>query len=64
MDIMTMAMNLPAVDQLDFTHMMICTVARGVRSFPSTLDIYAGELVFTAFSGSHQDAIQMFVQTR
>lgn len=61
-DIMNLAMNLysQGVDpQLDFTHMNHvkqvyeeCTQMKVHQRHP-----YAGELVFTAFSGSHQDAI-------
>jgi len=62
MDIMTMAMNLysQGIDPtLDFSHMdEICTVARECTQLPlHPRHPYAGELVFTAFSGSHQDAI-------
>ena len=61
-DIMNLAMNLysQGVDpELDFTHMNHirkvyeeCTQMKVHQRHP-----YAGELVFTAFSGSHQDAI-------
>ena len=61
-DIMNVAMNLysQGVDpELDFTHMNHvrkiyeeCTQMKVHQRHP-----YAGELVFTAFSGSHQDAI-------
>ena len=61
-DVMTLAMNLysQGVDpKLDFSHMNQvkqvyedCTQMRVDPRHP-----YAGELVFTAFSGSHQDAI-------
>ena len=61
-DIMNLAMNLysQGVDpKLDFTHMNHvkevyeeCTQMKVHQRHP-----YAGELVFTAFSGSHQDAI-------
>lgn len=61
-DVMTLAMNLysQGVDpQLDFSHMnhvkevyTDCTQMQVDPRHP-----YAGELVFTAFSGSHQDAI-------
>ena len=69
MDIMTMAMNLysQGVDpQLDFTHMdEICTVARECTQLPvHPRHPYAGELVFTAFSGSHQDAIHKCLSKR
>ena len=69
MDIMTMAMNLysQGVDPLlDFTHMdEICTVARECTQLPvHPRHPYAGELVFTAFSGSHQDAIHKCLSKR
>ena len=63
MDIITMAMNLysQGVDpMLDFSDMdKICTVSK----LCTQIDVhprqpYAGDLVFTAFSGSHQDAIK------
>ncbi len=62
-DIVTMAMNLfsQGVDpELDFRQMP--TIRRTVEEI-NKLDVherhpYAGELVFTAFSGSHQDAIK------
>lgn len=63
MDIITMAMNLysQGIDpQLDFSDMdKICTVSKACTQ----IDVhprqpYAGDLVFTAFSGSHQDAIK------
>ena len=62
MDIMTMAMNLYSQGvspELDFARMdEICTVARECTQLPvHPRHPYAGELVFTAFSGSHQDAI-------
>lgn len=63
MDIVTMAMNLysQGVDPgLDFSNM-----ARIVQQVENCTELpvhprhpYAGELVFTAFSGSHQDAIK------
>ena len=69
MDIHTMAMNLysQGVDpELDFTHMdEICTVARECTQLPvHPRHPYAGELVFTAFSGSHQDAIHKCLSKR
>ena len=69
MDILTMAMNLHSqgVDpELDFTHMdEICTVARECTQLPvHPRHPYAGELVFTAFSGSHQDAIHKCLSKR
>ncbi len=63
MDIITMAMNLYSQGinpQLDFSDMdKICTVSKACTQ----IDVhprqpYAGDLVFTAFSGSHQDAIK------
>ncbi len=62
-DIVTLALNLysQGVDPgLDFSH--IDTVRRKVEEY-NQLPVhprhpYAGELVFTAFSGSHQDAIK------
>jgi len=63
MDIVTMAMNLysQGVDpELDFSHMpemvQCVTECNGLPMHPR--HPYAGELVFTAFSGSHQDAIK------
>ena len=69
MDILTMAMNLysQGVDpELDFTNMdEICTVARECTQLPvHPRHPYAGELVFTAFSGSHQDAIHKCLSKR
>ena len=69
MDILTMAMNLysQGVDpKLDFTPMdAICTVARECTQLPvHPRHPYAGELVFTAFSGSHQDAIHKCLSKR
>ena len=69
MDILTMAMNLysQGVDpELDFTHKdEICTVARECTQLPvHPRHPYAGELVFTAFSGSHQDAIHKCLSKR
>ena len=51
---------------LDFTHMdEICTVARECTQLPvHPRHPYAGELVFTAFSGSHQDAIHKCLSKR
>lgn len=62
-DIMTMAMNLfsQGVDpQLDFRDMpRIRSIAEDVTKIRvHERHPYAGELVFTAFSGSHQDAIK------
>lgn len=61
-DIITLAMNMfsQGVDpKLDFANMSdICEVyERVTRMKVSPRQPYAGELVFTAFSGSHQDAI-------
>lgn len=61
-DIVTIAMNMfsHGVDpKLDFSDMKrICEVyERVTRMKVSPRQPYAGELVFTAFSGSHQDAI-------
>lgn len=62
MDIVTMAMNMYShgVDpKLDFSHMQHIaeTYERLTNMEVSKRQPYAGELVFTAFSGSHQDAI-------
>lgn len=63
MDLVTMAMNLysQGVDpELDFSHMpeivQCVTECNGLPMHPR--HPYAGDLVFTAFSGSHQDAIK------
>ena len=61
-DVITLAMNMfsQGVDPgLDFSNMSdICEVyERVTRMKVSPRQPYAGELVFTAFSGSHQDAI-------
>ncbi len=61
-DIITLAMNMfsHGVDpQLDFSNMHeICEIyERLTRMEVSPRQPYAGDLVFTAFSGSHQDAI-------
>ena len=63
MDVITMAMNLysQGVDpELDLRHMdeIIRTVKECTRLPVHPRHPYAGELVFTAFSGSHQDAIK------
>ena len=63
MDIVTMAMNLysQGVDPaLDFSQMdeIIQTVKECTHLPVHPRHPYAGELVFTAFSGSHQDAIK------
>ncbi len=62
-DIVTMAMNLfsQGVDpQLDFTEMpRIRRTVEEINKLPvHERHPYAGDLVFTAFSGSHQDAIK------
>ena len=62
-DIVTMAMNLfsQGVDpQLDFTDMpKIRRTVEEINKLPvGERHPYAGDLVFTAFSGSHQDAIK------
>jgi 2-isopropylmalate synthase len=63
MDIVTMAMNLysQGVDpQLDFSDMAaILACAEECTDIPTHVrHPYVGELVYTAFSGSHQDAIR------
>jgi 2-isopropylmalate synthase len=62
MDIITMALNLfsrgvdPELDLTDINH--VCdTYTRCTRMPVHPRHPYAGELVYTAFSGSHQDAI-------
>jgi 2-isopropylmalate synthase len=62
-DIVTMAMNMfsQGVDpQLDFSQMpRIRTAVEEINKLPvHERHPYAGDLVFTAFSGSHQDAIK------
>ncbi len=62
LDIVTMAMNLHShgVDsKLDFSNMqeIVDTYEKLTQMQVSMRQPYAGELVFTAFSGSHQDAI-------
>ena len=62
-DIVTMAMNMfsQGVDpQLDFTEMpRIRETVEAINKLPvPERHPYAGDLVFTAFSGSHQDAIK------
>ncbi|KAF0808248.1 2-isopropylmalate synthase [Alcanivorax sp. S71-1-4] len=68
MDIVTMAMNLysQGIDpELDFSN--IREIAETVESVTEISTHprhpYAGELVFTAFSGSHQDAIRKCLST-
>ncbi|WCM93189.1 2-isopropylmalate synthase [Acidovorax sp. NCPPB 2350] len=62
-DIVTLALNLytqgvhPGLDFSDITH--VARVAEECTSLPiHPRHPYAGDLVFTAFSGSHQDAIK------
>lgn len=69
MDIITMAMNLysqgvdPQLDLADMDH--IIQVSRECTQLPlHPRHPYAGELVFTAFSGSHQDAIKKCLALR
>ncbi|WP_371293623.1 2-isopropylmalate synthase [Haliea sp.] len=69
MDIVTMAMNLysQGVDpQLQLAHMdeIIQTVKECTQLPVHPRHPYAGELVFTAFSGSHQDAIKKCLSRR
>ncbi|MCB1843666.1 MAG: 2-isopropylmalate synthase, partial [Halioglobus sp.] len=69
MDIITMAMNLysQGVDpQLQLGHMdEILQTSRECTQLPvHPRHPYAGELVFTAFSGSHQDAIKKCLSRR
>ncbi len=69
MDILTMAMNLysQGVDpMLDFEHMdeIIQTYKDCTQMPVHPRHPYAGELVFTAFSGSHQDAIKKCLDSR
>ena len=66
-DIVTLAMNMfsHGVDpKLDFSNMskIAETFERCTRMQVSPRQPYAGELVFTAFSGSHQDAINKGVK--
>jgi 2-isopropylmalate synthase len=69
MDIVTMAMNLysQGIDpELNFAHMdeIIQTVKECTQLPVHPRHPYAGELVFTAFSGSHQDAIKKCLDKR
>ena len=69
MDVVTMAMNLysQGVDpQLKLGHMdeIIQTVKECTQLPVHPRHPYAGELVFTAFSGSHQDAIKKCLSKR
>ena len=62
-DIVTLALNMmtQGVDpELDFSNLpKVCEVAEECNQLPIPFrHPYAGELVFTAFSGSHQDAIK------
>ena len=69
MDIVTMAMNMysQGIDpELDFSQMdemiAVCKECTQLPLHPR--HPYAGELVFTAFSGSHQDAINKCLARR
>lgn len=69
MDIVTMAMNLysQGIDpQLDFSNIdEVVQVVKACTQLPvHPRHPYAGELVFTAFSGSHQDAIKKCLARR
>ncbi len=69
MDLVTIAMNLysQGVDpELDFSDMdRIIQVVEGCTKLPvHPRHPYAGDLVFTAFSGSHQDAIKKCLAQR
>ncbi|MEE4280069.1 MAG: 2-isopropylmalate synthase [Halieaceae bacterium] len=69
MDIVTMAMNLysQGIDpELDISAMdEIIEISKACTSLPvHPRHPYAGELVFTAFSGSHQDAIKKCLARR
>ena len=69
MDIVTMAMNLysQGIDpMLDFSQMdeMIAVCKESTQLPLHPRHPYAGELVFTAFSGSHQDAINKCLARR
>jgi len=69
MDLVTMAMNLytQGVDpELDLSDMagIIATVEACTEINTHPRHPYAGELVFTAFSGSHQDAIRKCLHRR
>ncbi len=68
-DLVTVAMNLFALGidpQLDFSHMpeLVSLYEQCTRMHVSPRQPYAGELVFAAFSGSHQDAIAKGMQWR
>jgi 2-isopropylmalate synthase len=65
-DLVTMAMNMfsQGVDpELDFRNMRrIKETVEAINKLPvHERHPYAGELVFTAFSGSHQDAIRKWI---
>ncbi|MES2917247.1 MAG: 2-isopropylmalate synthase [Pseudomonadota bacterium] len=69
MDLVTMAMNLysQGIDPLlDLSHMkeIVATVEACTDIQTHPRHPYAGDLVFTAFSGSHQDAIRKCLQLR
>ncbi|RJG41932.1 2-isopropylmalate synthase [Motilimonas pumila] len=69
MDIVTMAMNLysQGIDpELDFSNIdEVVQVVKACTQLPvHPRHPYAGELVFTAFSGSHQDAIKKCLARR
>lgn len=69
MDILVMAMNLysQGIDpQLDFSAMerIVATVTRCTRIDLHPRHPYCGDLVFTAFSGGHQDAIRKCLETQ
>lgn len=69
LDLVTVALNMNALGintGLDFSNLSeICSTYKKVTklSIPDRLP-YAGELVFTAFSGSHQDAIKKGLDRR
>ena len=69
MDIVTMAMNLysqgidPTLNLANMDRIIRC-VAECTQIDVHPRHPYAGELVFTAFSGSHQDAIKKCLATR
>ncbi len=69
LDIVNVAMNLymnGVAPNLDFSHMnsLIGVYERCTGMTVPPRHVYAGELVFTAFSGSHQDAIRKGLQAR
>lgn len=69
MDIVTMALNIfsqgvdPCLDLSDMAHVM-AVYSRCVRMEIHPRHPYAGEMVYTAFSGSHQDAINKGMRAR